>query len=106
MRKKLQALSLAAVLALAAVPTFAATPPPAPSPGDHAIPASVLNALFAPAANATPAATNGVAPAQIGSNFYGYCSGDCSPCFSGDHPPCPIDPYTGFTQYCTTIPLC
>ena len=106
--RNLQAVSLAIVMAFAVVPTFAATPANAPAAlcsGDHAVPAAV-NAFFMPAVTATPATISGATP-PIVEGFYGYCSQDCRPCYSGDpYPQCPHDIYEGSPQYCMRFQGC
>ena len=105
--RNLQAVSLAIVMAFAAVPTFAATPAQSPAPlppGDHT--ASVLKAIFAPAVNATPATISGASTPNR-PPFYGYCSQDCTPCYSGDpYPQCPPDIYEGNGQSCLPFQGC
>src|SRR5688572_11447511 len=107
--RNLQAVSLAIVMAFSVGPTFVATPANAPvtlSPEDQAILASVLNALFTPAVTATPAMI-GSATTQIAPYFYGYCSQDCTPCYSGDpYPQCPPDIFEGHGQVCLSFQGC
>jgi hypothetical protein len=107
--RNLQAVSLAIVMAVAVGPTFAATPanpPAARCPRDQAIHASVLNAFFTPAVTAAPATTSTLPP-QLGGTFYGYCSQDCTPCYSGDpYPQCPPDIYSGNGQSCLQFQGC
>ncbi|HWM92361.1 MAG TPA: hypothetical protein VN493_16470 [Thermoanaerobaculia bacterium] len=103
--RNLQAVSLAIVMSFAVVPAFAETPENAPvasCPGEHAILASVLNDnLF------TPAAPVSDATSQSLNYYYGYCSQDCTPCYSGSpYPQCPPDIYEGSPQACLRFRGC
>lgn len=47
------------------------------------------------------------APQSIPNYFYGYCSQDCRPCYSGNpYPQCPPDIYEGSPQYCLPFQGC
>jgi hypothetical protein len=100
--RKLQVICLAMVMAFVVVPAFAAAPsnsPVAHCPEEHAIVASVLHDFLTPA---TSSGTN-----AFGDYFYGYCSQDCTPCYSGNpYPQCAPDIFDGTRQYCLPFRGC
>lgn len=108
--RNLQTVSLAILMAFAVVvPTFATTPqetaPAALPSDDQAILASILSSPFTPAVTATPAPVSRAT--QPWDYFYGYCSQDCTPCYSGaPYPQCPPDIYEGSGQSCLRVHGC
>jgi hypothetical protein len=106
--RNLRVICLAMVMAFAVVPAFAATPstsPAAQCPEDYAIPARVMHDLFTPVTTATTATSSGTN--AFGDYFYGYCSQDCTPCYSGNpYPQCAPDIFDGTRQYCLPFRGC